>query len=109
MATFYFRPVVRSFVRELTKLMYFANDQNTGKWSYQTGGVYGAAHDAVMRIIVEECGQQVADRLDSFNFGGHQTWLASVEAAVEEAMEEIEEENRVECEKDEEAERCREV
>ena len=114
MTTFRFQAEVRKHVRALTELMEFANAQDQpgglgGKWCWQTGGVYGAAHDGVMRIVAEVCGQQVADRIDGFNFGGDGTWFDSVESAVDEAMREIEEEERVECEKDENAARCQEV
>lgn len=79
---FRFRPEVRGFVESAADLCRFANEQTTGLWAFQDGGVYGAAHDVIMRIIGEECGPLVREKVD-LEFGAAGSWLEDVEAAVE--------------------------
>lgn len=86
-----FRDEVRNHVAGVTQLMEFANAQTTGYWASDktygpsVPGVYGAAQKLLTAIIAEELGPDMAfDCREEWNFGGHKTWLDSVEAAVRE-------------------------
>lgn len=88
---FQFPPEIRPYVRSLTDLMNYANSRNDGKWANQSSdpaynGVYGNAHNTIVAIVREVCGQDVVDRLDTWNFGGSGCWLTDVEDGVQDAI-----------------------
>lgn len=89
---FTFPKDVRPFVESLAELMEYANRTDTGNWAVQSvdparDGVFGRAEKTITAIVREVCGDKVAaEYRNYFNFGGHRTWLDSVEAAVQEAL-----------------------
>lgn len=96
---FRFSAESRSIVAGIVAALEYANSHSS--LSSQRG-CYGHLENALRAIIEAECGKQVVEFIDNsnnhYNFGGNESWLVDVEAAIDNAQTEIAERNNSENE-----------